>query len=61
MEEVNCYIPKMETVKSFQVYVTDMKTLLVPSVFPTLLNTVLHRGLYFNKPPIMFLKKSFLE
>lgn len=54
MEEVNCYIPKMETVKSFQVYVTDMKTLLVPSVFPTLLNTVLHRGLYFNKPPIMF-------
>ena len=40
----------METVKPFQVHAINMKTLLVPSVFPTLLYPFLHRELFFNKP-----------
>lgn len=52
---------KMETVTPSQVYVIDIKTLLVTSVFLILSNTFLHRDLYFNKPSIVFKKKPFLK
>lgn len=59
--EVNCCILKMETVTPSQVYASDIKTLLMTSMFLILPNTFLHRDLYFNKPSIAFKKKPFLK
>lgn len=59
--KVSCHILRMETVKPSQVHASNIKTLLVTSVFLILSNAFLHRELYFNKPSIVFKKKPFLK